>query len=191
MGTTEKTYNQSIVADICEEIERQWEHHLLIRAALPAGIPNDCSQYESPPYYKSKNVVLLVCRPQPLPAVMVRGYSGVGAWANQNYVIRLFGILEGHGVIRAGKNTKNPYTEIVSLLRNSVGAHSRGQKNSRRSETRRATRLIQEHLDDRVLPEMIKTFNLSIDSVLERLKDGCQQFVSSLEGRPVPSRKPV
>jgi hypothetical protein len=191
MGTIEKAYTKNIVADICDEIERQWEHHLLIRAAFPAGIPDDRSQYKSPPYYRRKNVVFLVCRPQPLPAVMARGYDGVGAWANQNYVIRLFGILEEYGVIKAGKNAGNPYTEIVALLRNSVGAHSRGQKNPGRSETKRATRLIQEHLDDRVLPEMIKTFNLSIDSVLERLKDGCQQFVMSLEGSPVPSRKAV
>lgn len=104
MGTIEKAYTKNIVADICDEIERQWEHHLLIRAAFPAGIPDDRSQYKSPPYYRRKNVVFLVCRPQPLPAVMARGYDGVGAWANQNYVIRLFGILEEYGVIKAGKN---------------------------------------------------------------------------------------
>jgi hypothetical protein len=187
----EKILTKDIVADICNEIERQWEHHLLIRAAFPAKTPEDGGPYESPPYYKHKAVSFAVCRPVPMSDVMKRGYKDLGAWANQNYVIRLFGILEENSIIKAGKKLKNPYTEIVALLRHSVGAHSRGVKNPERSDSEKVTKLIQKHLDDRALPDTIKTFNLSIDTVLEKLKIGCQDFVRSLENQEVPSKKTV
>ena len=118
---------------------------------------------------------------------MNRGLDSIAHWLNQNYIIRLFGILNENNFITAGKNHKNPYTEIVALMRHVV-SHSRGERKIDRGKEKKATKLIMEHLDSRILPDDIRSFNLSIDAVLLPLKNHCVEFVSSQEGKDKPSK---
>ncbi|MFV1981772.1 MAG: hypothetical protein ACC655_11510, partial [Rhodothermia bacterium] len=108
-------------------------------------------------------------------------------WQNENYVIRLYGILDEAKVLKAGKQQKSPITKIVADLRSKVGAHSRGGRYRNKADYRRIAALITEHLDERFTPDQLQSFNLSIDTVLARLKDRCIAFVQSLEGTDVPS----
>jgi len=148
-------------------------------------------EYESPQFYIDKGVHFRVRVLLPLPQVMERRLGDVGHWLNQNYIIRLFGILDQDGVITAGKNERNPYTLILALLRQRVGAHSRGYRNPKSREVRKLTKLIEEHLKISIEPEDAQHFNLAIDTILYTLKEYCVVFIRSLEGKSKPNRKPV
>jgi hypothetical protein len=186
----ESVYSREQIEEICEEVERQWEYHFIARAAFPANIMEVIPEYESSPFHRQQDVRMKVGIPVPLSPVMERGLEGIGHWLNQNYIMRLFGILDEYQVITAGKEASNPYTHILASLRHKVGAHSRGYRNPESNEARKLTQLIQKHLDSSVPPEDVRHFNLSIHPVLHQLKEKCVRFVRSLEGKPKPIRKP-
>lgn len=186
-----ETYSREEIEDVCAEIERQWEYHLLIRSVFVSRAHEVAPNWESPGYFSAKGAVFKVEVPDPLTEILDRGLKGVGHWANQNYVIRLFGILDQHMMITAGRERNSRFTKLLALLRNMVGAHTRGYRNPERRKAREATKLIQELLDSRVIEEDVRSFNLSINTVLEKLKTGCAEFVRSLESqpKPIPSNK--
>ena len=183
-----KTYIQKDIDAICEEIELQWDYHLLCRSIFCSGAGTKSYAYSPPPYYQKKGISFFVAWPNPLPDKMNISFNGINAWLNQNYIIRLYGILDGKQVIKMGKKEKNPYTEILALLRNMVGAHSAGYKNPKRSESKKVSELIYKNLDQRELSKDIEKYNLSIDTVLEPLKNHCIRFVKSLIGKSLPEK---
>lgn len=173
---------------ICEEIELQWEYHIVSRSVFFSGFGDNDFKFESPTFYKNKGAFFCVTLPEERTGIMNRTLKGVGAWLNQNYIIRLWGILDGNGIITVGKNESNSYTEILSLLRHKVGAHSSGYRNPKRSKSKEATKLICKYFDRAFIPNDADFFNLSIDTVLEPLKTKCIGFVRSLEGKEKPDR---
>jgi hypothetical protein len=185
------TYSHQEIEEICAEIELQWECHLISRAAFPSGLMNKLLEYESPQFYSDQGVSVKVRVALPLSQVMERRLGDVGHWLNQNYIIRLFGILNQDGVITAGKNEGNPYTLILALLRQRVGTHSRGYRNPKSREVRRLTKLIEDHLNTSIEPKDAQHFDLAIDTILYALKEHCVVFIRSLEGKSRPNRKPV
>lgn len=183
------TYTKNEIDIICEEIELQWNYHLVVRAVFFSGFGENDFKFESPSFYKKKGIFFRVILPEKRTEIMNRTLEGVSGWLNQNYIIRLWGILDGHGIITVGKNESNSFTEILSLLRPNVGAHSDGYRNPKRSESKKAAKLICQHLDKTFIPDAANFFNLSIDTVLEPLKVQCIEFVSSLVGKEKPDRK--
>ncbi len=183
-----KAYTEKDIEIICKEIELQWDYHLLCRSIFCSGAGTKSFAYFPPLYYQEKGISFFVTLPNPLPDIMSKSFKGINAWLNQNYVIRLYGILDGHQVIKMGKIENNPYTEILALLRNMVGAHSAGYKNPKRKESKKVSDLIYKHLDHRELSKNIQQYNLSIDTVLEPLKDYCIEFVKSLNGKSLPDK---
>ena len=181
-----KTYKNEYIKSICKEIELQWNYHLLCRSVFCSGAAIKSNTYFPPPYYQNKGISFFIAWPNSLPDNIKISFKGINAWLNQNYIIRLFGILSGHQVIKIGKIEKNPFTEILALLRNMVGAHSSGYKNPWRTESKKVSELIYIHLDHRELSRDIQNFNLSIDTVLEPLKNHCIEFVKSLNGKSLP-----
>lgn len=181
-----KTYTEEEIQKICDEIELQWNYHLLCRAIFYSGAGIMKTTYPPPSYYKEKGIDFLISFPDPMAENMKKSLEGIAAWLNQNYIIRLFGILNEHKVIKMGKPQKNHYTEILACLRHKVGAHSAGYKNSYSKESEDISTLIRNHLDPRVLSSDIQHFNLSIDTVLEPLKNHIMLFIKSLNGVPIP-----
>jgi hypothetical protein len=187
--TKESVYSAADIDAICNEVERQWQYHLFARAAFPHGIEGktnwntDSNEYR---FYHDRGAQLKVTLPGPLPA----GVQDIGHWLNQNYIIRLFGTLDEHWVLKAGKNANDPSTGIVARLRQRVGAHTSGYWNPEENdEDSNLTELIRGHLDPSVDDEAIRQFNLSIDTVLFRLKENCLSFVRSLIGKKIPPKK--
>jgi len=176
---------------IYEEIELQWEYHLVSRSVFFSGFGENDFKFESPTFYKNKGAYFCVTLPEERTGIMNRTLKDVGAWLNQNYIIRLWGILDGNGIITVGKNESNPYTKILSLLRHNVGAHSPGYRNPNRSESKKAAKLICQYLDKTFIPNSANFFNLSIDTVIEVLKMRCIELVRSLEGKEKPDRRRI
>jgi hypothetical protein len=187
----ESIYTREEINEICEEVERQWEYQLLARAAFPIN-PEKLSEYQSGDFYKEQGVKMNVSFPSPLTPVMQCALEGIHQWLNQNYIIRLYGILDQYKVIQAGKESTEPISKPINILyqlRQKVGAHSSGYRNPRSNDARRLTRIIQENIDLSIGDEQARHFNLAIDTVLFEIKQGCVEFVQSLEGHCKPVNK--
>jgi hypothetical protein len=182
----ESIYSREEIEEICKEVERQWEYHLLARGAFPIN-PEGLTEYQSSDFYIEHGVLMKVSIPGPMSPVMQRGLAGIHQWLNQNYIIRLYGILDQYKVLTAGKKLNNPYINILYGLRQKIGAHSSGYRNPKDYDARKLTKLIQEHLDPSIGDERVHHFNLAIDTVLYKMKEDCIKFIRSLEGEPIPS----
>src|SRR5260370_40216611 len=101
--TREATYSSETIVKICEEIERQWEYHLVTRAAFPVDVAKSSSEYRSPPFYRHYGADFSVIVNNPDSPLIRRALKGVPHWLNQNFVIRLFGLLDENNVLTAGK----------------------------------------------------------------------------------------
>src|SRR5260370_32365320 len=99
----ESKYSAERIAKICEEIKRQWEYHLVTRALLPADALNSIPQYFSPGFYRHHGVHVHVIVENPDSPLIRRVLKGAPHWLNQNFIIRLFGLLDEHKVITAVK----------------------------------------------------------------------------------------
>lgn len=181
-------YHRQEIADTCNEIEKQWKYLLFTRSVFPYNLTKSLPRYKSPPFYKNHGINFIIEIPEPFIETMKPDLEGINHWLNQNFIIRLFGILDEKNIITAGKQLSNPFSEILALLRHQVGAHTRGYRKQNKNTAKKVTRLIIKYLDDRVLPDDIERFNLTIDTVLMKLKDECITFVYSLEGKKKPEK---
>jgi len=186
---TKATYTSVRIDDICKEIERQWEYHFVSRAVFPVDAFKSPSGYSSPGFYRRYGADFCVLAKNPDSPLIRRALEGLPHWLNQNFVIRLFGLLDENRVITAGKEAKNKFTEILAGLRHMVGTHSSGYANPESSEFRRVTNLIKSFLHPGINLESVRDFQLDIQKVLRPLKDQCIEFVRTLEGKEIPKKK--
>lgn len=180
-------YTQQEIDDICEEIERQWRYYLMVRAVFPNQVENAVPSWTSMnrDFYREREIIFRVETPANLPKIMKLGLSGTPHWLNQNYIIRLCGILDEKQI--TGFANKNEFIELVRLLRNSVGTHSRGYRNPKRPSSKKAADIITRHLDP-LKKEMTnddRAFLLSIE-ILEEIKEKCKSFVKTLVDQEKP-----
>lgn len=178
-----QVYTEYMIKNIEVEIERQWYYLLLVRAAFPFNFQEKLPTYDSPNFYTDLKIGFEINVPHNFLANIKIKSEGLGYWLNQNYVIRLFGILNEKNIITLGKNLDNPYTRILAGLRHNVGTHNMGY---RKGDDELANDIIQ-YLDARATADDI--FNLSIDTVLLPLKNQCVDFVKSIEGKEIPQKK--
>lgn len=184
---SQNQYDDTKIKEIREEIERQWSLHLISRAAFPSKIKKRYPKYKSPPYYSSKGIELSI-EYNYIDQNLLQSLDGIGHWLNQNFVIRLFGILNEHNVDVSGKIDENEFTKIVAYLRQKVGAHSKGKRNPQNAEAKEVTNLLRKHFDEGIDRKDVEQFNLTVNTVLYGLKDECISYVESLKGKPIPSR---
>jgi hypothetical protein len=171
---------KSHVEKICAEIEIQWKYLLITRAVFYSKFPEKDS-YESPLFYQQRGFTFRVELP-PMTDDFNITASGVAVWLNQNYVIRLFGILDSKKIIKYGIENGAEIIELIKILRNNVGAHSTGrQVGKRKTDLRKATLLINKLFGREIKLEDLHQFKLSIDSVLEPMKTQTIDYVKTLE----------
>lgn len=187
----ETTYSAETITRICDEIERQWEYHLVTRAVFPVNAATAASEFTSPRFYQHYGAFFRVIVKDPASPLIRRALRGLPHWLNQNFIIRLFGLLDEYNVITAGKLEKNAFTGIIAGLRHLVGAHSSGYPSPQKREFKQVTRLIKAHLDPDVDVDSVRDFHLDIKKVLRPLKEKCLEFVRALEGKPRPEKKPT
>jgi hypothetical protein len=191
MGTSREDaiYTSERILRIREEIQRQWENHLVTRAAFPVDAARSGSKYRSRGFYRHHGADLSIEINEPQSPLIRRALKDLPHWLNQNFIIRLFGVLDESNVITAGKETKNPFTEIVAELRHLVGSHTSGYPNPEGKKFRKVTALIKSSLDCDIDLGSVRDFHLDIKKVLRPLKDECINFVRTLEGKPIPKKK--
>ena len=144
---SQNQYDVFKIKEISSEIERQWSLHLISRAAFPSKITDRYPKYESPSYYSGKGIHLSIEYIN-LDQKHYKSLDGIGHWLNQNFIIRLFGILNEYNVDVAGKIDENDFTKIVAYLRQKVGAHSKGKRNPQNTDAQEITDLLRKYFDE-------------------------------------------
>jgi len=170
---------QKEINEICNEIEMQWEYHLMTRAVFHSKI-SESDDYSSPSFYSSRGFDIQVKLPNKKSESFQRAAKGIGSWLNQNYVIRLYGILDSKQIMKIGKEDSD-IIKLINILRMNIGAHSTGRKVSKKDDLDKATRLINNLFNLVLSVDVIKSYVLSVDSVLEPMKNKTMEYVKSLE----------
>ena len=132
----------------------------------------DKDEFLSPEFYQKRGMTFYVKLPASKTEAFERASKGIGVWLNQNYVIRLFGILDSKQIIKYGMENNIDIIKLIKLMRNNIGAHSTGRNATRTSELRKATELINNMFGRNINVDEVASFTLSVDSVLLPMK--CQ-----------------
>jgi hypothetical protein len=174
------------VWEICDEIEDQWLYLVMTRAVFRADFPA-VNKFKSPSFYQQYEIVFNVSLPTVKSKNFKRAAAGIKNWHNQNYVIRLYGILEKYQIMYAGRKLyDSQLMKLIYELRPKIGAHSAGRKPrdpDGLKHLRKATRLINEIFKPKkeFNIDEVKHYSLPLDAVLEPMKNKAQAFVKSLK----------
>jgi hypothetical protein len=167
------------ISEICDEIEHQWLYLLMTRAVFPADFPM-YETYESPLFYSRLGLKFKVTLPEKTD-LFRRGSDGLTNWLNQNFVIRLYGILEKYRILYLGRKSYNNKLMILLYeLRPKIGAHSSGRSVPNKAHLRKATEIINELFDKDIDSDQVQHYMLPVDTVLAPMKELAIKFVKSL-----------
>lgn len=165
--------------EICTEIDTQWECHLMTRAIFDSQFPNRLT-YQSAQLYRQHGLNFHVEILNSKSDQFLKSSKRVAVWLNQNYVIRLYGILDQF--LPLDKYSKDE--EVIALLRmlrNNIGAHSMGKQSNNRKKIVKATQLINKLFGRNISEENVLNYTLSVDSVLLPLKEQIKSVVRNIE----------
>jgi hypothetical protein len=171
------------VNEICNEIELQWERHLLTRFFSNSNFPKEetYSTFKYTYYLRFGFMQVKLPPPGKRNAIFNRAANGLGYWHNQNFVIRLFGIVNKYNILAYGKQQGEKIIVLLDKMRNNVGAHQSGSSlPSDDNAFRQSLALIDELFNPQFKIEEQKTYPLAVDRVVEPLKTGIQEYVRSL-----------
>jgi hypothetical protein len=166
------------IDNLCQEIERQWNIHLMTRAVFHSHFGEN-NEYESPSFYKFNGFSFKVKLQEIKSERWLESSKGVGTWLNQNYVIRLYGILDSKSIRKI--LPKPEVIDLLEILRMNVGAHSTGNRVSKKSQLKKATQIINKLFDINTDIHKVEDYNLSIDTVLEPMKTKVIEYLESLK----------
>ncbi|GHN02376.1 hypothetical protein WSM22_38650 [Cytophagales bacterium WSM2-2] len=168
------------VTEVCGEIEHQWLYLLMTRAVFPADFPK-YETYDSPSFYSMRGLKFKISLPENKTKEFLKGADGLSNWLNQNYVIRLYGILEKYRIMYSGRKAYNNKLMILMYeLRPKIGAHSSGRSATDKAHLRKATDLINELFDRNIDSNQVQHYMLPVDTVLAPMTELALQFVKSL-----------
>jgi hypothetical protein len=166
-----------------DAIEKIWALTIKARALCPF---TDASAiglegYISPPWYQARGAVYFVNLAKQLTSGDVQELNQIGSFVNRSFIISMAAVLEEHGVVPYGTSPDRSkkggdHVQLTKWLRNRF-AHGEWEYDAGN----------QKHVETRRLLETLfpigaaggSGFVLSIDSILEPLKDGVLQYISA------------
>jgi len=80
--------------------------------------------FEAPQYYRQHGHDVVVRLPEPMTAEFVNGLNSLAHWLNENFVLRLYAVLDAQRLFREGiRNGVDGHEEIdiTRRLRNMIG----------------------------------------------------------------------
>ena len=153
----------------------------MTRAVFPADFPK-YEMYDSPTFYSRLGLKFKISLPENKSREFIKGAEGLSNWLNQNYVIRLYGLLEKYKIMYSGRKAyDNKLMILLYELRPKIGAHSSGRSATDRGHLKKATGLINELFDRTIDSNQVQHYMLPVDTVLAPMKEMAIQFVKSLK----------
>jgi len=168
---------------ILREMDVLWQNFMICRAHFPAVDDTTIGHTEvkTAPFYEKYGLEIYFSFGEPLTKDRQSKINDIGHWINQNFVIRLYALLESHHVLSKEINIDfkidgSDDVDLIRRLRNYF-AHSSGKydpSNYRHVET---LEKMGEYLDKEI--QGIQDFPLPINTLLEPLFNGCKRYVEA------------
>lgn len=159
-----------------------WARTVKTRALCPhaGSLAVGVKGYVSPPWYRERGAVYFVNLSQELTIADVRELNEIGDFTNRSFVISMVAILEACGVVpyqRAPDRARmgGEHTQLAKWLRNHFAHGELHFVPGKKSHTR--TRELLEALFPAAAAKG-NGFVISIDEILEPLKEGVLEYVS-------------
>jgi hypothetical protein len=171
--------------NVIGQIDRQIAFLHQSRAYFPYLSPSLVGETEFPtaPYYQLRGFRVMFKFASPLTAEYIQEFNDLGHWINQNFLLRLFAILEAHGIIsssiRIDPNADgHEEVDILRRLRNQFG-HGSGRYDPGDPEEKKLYQRIVDHfhLTEHQHSESEGIYPIPIDQVLVPLAEGAKRYV--------------
>ena len=168
--------------DLIEACKALWHDFNNCKAHFPHVSPSakGARVVHTAPYYITQGFDISFEFSQGISEDGIKKINKISHWLNQNYVIRLCAILESFGIL--SNSTKinfdlegSEHVNIVRRLRNCF-AHSTGRYDPTNNDHITTMELIRDKLG--VSIDGLSDWNISIDTVLKPLYDGCIKYAS-------------
>jgi hypothetical protein len=146
------------------------------------------TEFPTPPYYGNMGLGIWFRFSSPLTYAFITEFNDLAHWINQNFVLRLYAVLESNGLISQTIRIRpdiegHNEVDIIRRLRNTFG-HGSGRYDPADAEKRELFERIVSHFDLEVGKdsEHEGKYPLSISGVLIPLAEGCRRYAASLAG---------
>lgn len=143
--------------------------------------------FNTAPYFKNLGLNVTFEFNQELERGDVDMINSIGHWINQNYIIRIYSLLEANEILSDEKKIDQKIdgwkeVDLIRRLRHKF-AHSSGRYNPQNKDSKKLYEEIVSHfnLTGVKASEEATEFPLSIDKVLEPLTEGCKKYISNLD----------
>lgn len=158
------------------------------RAMFPHVLPSmeGETRARTAPYYQKDGHVVEFEFSGGLTAESIQQINEIGYWINQNFIFRVYGILDSHGIAGSAKIDQSldgaDEVDILRRLRRVIG-HTDGRYNAADKEEKTLYMRIKEYfrLSDAECPsDGEHRYPLPIDRVIIPLAEGCIRYAKEL-----------
>jgi hypothetical protein len=175
-------------SEIIKEVNAQLKNLLTARAVFPHTREDliGTTRSVTAPFYQKRGFSIAFEFAEPLTKQRIDELNQVGHWINQNYIVRLYALLESFQVVSnsISINTTLSGHEDVDILRRlrREFAHSSGWYDRTDPEERKLKERIIEYYSLEIdhYPASDPRFPIPIDGVLLPMTDACKTYVQSL-----------
>jgi hypothetical protein len=183
---------QSGGIDAIDAIDALWQSHFLARSLFPRmdeQLALSRQQAWAPPGFYGESPYGLIVMKAPITTHDVDLNNRVAHWLNENFVIRLYALLQTFGVAKIDDPEAPGYDHyrIVRRLRDKLAHGSAGHYHQKDAADRDALERLQRVCPGFVSPSDYEgRFDLSISDVLWPLVVGCREYAATVLGAPQP-----
>ena len=130
----------------------------------------------TPPFYINKGFNIKFIFNQPITEKHIRNNNEVSGWINQNFIVRLYALLDFYKVTNKIDQSLDGWKEVDLLRRlRNIFAHTSVKFNSRNKEHNRLGNELVSYFN---IHEMIPNkFPIPIDKVCIPIYDGCVRYI--------------
>jgi hypothetical protein len=174
--------NSGAIGALLKEMDEQKQIFTNVKAHFPHMNKRllGKKKFSTAPYYKAKGFHLTFTLDRRITEDHIKQNNSITRWMNENYVVRLYALLEAHGVISEKVNIDNSLegaddVDILRGLRN-IFAHSTGKYNPFSEKQRQLVDRMIVHYG-LTLKDHLHEIPLDIDAVIDPLFNGCKTYV--------------
>lgn len=167
-------------------IDRLWRSFFLSRALFPRmdeSLADHAATQWTPPDFYSKSPYRLVIMKEPITRLDVQQNNETAHWLNENFLVRLYALLEVYGIAKVDAPDAHGYDEyrIVRRLRHKLAHGSTGRyDNSEPSDRDALARLVRSCPSFTPPDKYGGRFDLSISDVLWPLVVGVRRYAADV-----------
>ena len=175
-----------------EEIDHQVDFLRFCRSFFPYLSPSLAGDTKFPtaPYYWNEGTRIVFEFSSPLTTDFISHFNDLGHWINQNFILRLFAVLESNGFISENISLRTALEghaemDLLRRLRQKF-AHGSGQYDPADNEKKRLYDRLVGHfnLNPAEYPETAGKYPIPIDQVLIPIAERCRRYGLAVQQSP-------